>query len=563
MANEYQFIDSLGAELEALDGIHAQDIESGSGKKKAALGNYTNKLFGAPYQLLDSVDRRFPSVNANVGSEYLRNFLLHSPILHIRPGMPRYTGGDDPTSTFRQMQNIYANNESGNMSVSKSLISALASKTIFSAGSRLQRRMFGLRPTYLEYMMYVNYMCRSVAILLGLTGSGITGLPNGAFIRSDESTTKFEKFETIRWENYRMVSETYVGTSLETAKKLGTAVGLGVVAAAGKATVSFFNPLGDDFISSNSASDKIAEAWNKSMNTSISDVVTDRVQSVMFMVEPVSFSENLSNHVDQSFIESAIDGITSSVGSEIAFITGSKADTGVIGGLTEFLGSSIGSASMNLGKLVEPVVGGFMTNLFSGAIQSLKGQKMIYPDIYKSSKSTMDYEYTLTLTSPYGDIYNYYMNIIIPLMHLIALVAPRMVTSNTVASPFLIQSYIPGMCTCQMGIVSNMTIVKNPNYKNVSVHGFPLTVKVNFTIQELYNSMAISPAHDPASFMFNETLNDYMSNMAGLVPSVDTFSKQRAAMFENMGEYFEQGTFASSIGDYLTDKVTDTLFQNT
>ena len=45
MANENQFIDSLGAELEALDGIHAQDIETGSGKKKAALGNYTNKLF--------------------------------------------------------------------------------------------------------------------------------------------------------------------------------------------------------------------------------------------------------------------------------------------------------------------------------------------------------------------------------------------------------------------------------------------------------------------------------------------------------------------------------------
>lgn len=563
MANEDQFIYSLGAELEALDGVYAQDIETGSGKKKGALGNYTNKLFGAPYQLLDSVDRRFESVNGNVGSEYLRNFLLHSPILHIRPGMPKYTGGDDPTSTFRQMQKVYGDSSTDNMGVSSSLIKALAEKTIFSAGSRLQRRMFGLRPTYLEYMMYVNYMCRSVAILLGLTGSGITGLPNGAFIRSDSSTTKFEKFETIRWENYRMIGDTYVDTSLETAKKLGIATGLGVVGATGKAASSFFNPLGDNFANGKSASDTISEAWDKAMNTSVGDVITDRVQSVMFMVEPVSFTENLSNHTDQSFIESAIDGITSSVGSEIAFITGSKADTGIIGGLTEFLGSSIGSASMNLGKLVEPVTGGFMTNLFSGAIQSLKGQKMIYPDIYKSSKSTMDYEYTLTLTSPYGDIYNYYMNIIVPLMHLIALASPRMVTSNTVTSPFLVQSYIPGICTCQMGIVSNMTIVKNPNYKNVSVNGFPLTVKVNFTIQELYNSMAISPAHDPASFMFNETLNDYMSNLAGLVPSADTFAKQREAMFENMGEYFEQGTFASSIGDYLTDKVSDTLFQHT
>ena len=559
MANEEQFIDSLGAELEALDGIHAQDIETGGRNKKSALGNYTNKLFGAPYQFLDSVDRRFTSVNGNVGSEYLRNFLLHSPILHIRPGMPQYTGGDDPTSTFRQMQKVYA--DGNNMSISQSLVRVLAENTIFKAGSRLQRRMFGLRPTYLEYMMYVNYMCRSVSILLGLTGSGDTGLPNGALIRSDASTTKFEKFESIRWENYRMMENTYVDTSLETAKKLGEAAGLGVVGASAKAGANFFNPLGDKFVDGKTASDTISTAWNKAMNTSMSDVVADRVQSLMLMVEPVSFTEQLSNHTDQSFIESAIDGITGSVGSEIAFITGSKADTGIIGGLTEFLGSSIGSASMNLGKLVEPVTGGFMTNLFSGAIQSLKGQKMIYPDIYKSSKSTMDYEYTMTLTTPYGDIYNYYMNIIVPLMHLIALAAPRMVTSNTVTSPFLVQSYIPGICTCQMGIVSNMTIIKNPNYKNVSVDGFPLTVKVNFTIQELYNSMSISPAHDPASFMFNETLNDYMANLAGLVPSIDTFSKQRAAMFENMSEYFEEGTYASSIGDYLSDKVSDTLFK--
>jgi hypothetical protein len=281
------------------------------------------------------------------------------------------------------------------------------------------------------------------------------------------------------------------------------------------------------------------------------------------MVEPVSFTENLTNTTDQSFIEGAMDGLSAGVGSEIAFITGSKADTGIIGGLTSFLGSGMESASMNLGKLVEPVTGGFMSNLFSGAVQSLKGQKMIYPDIYKASNSGMDYDYSITLTTPYGDVYNYYMNIIVPLMHLIALVSPRMVTSNTVTSPFLIQSYIPGMCTCQMGIVSNMTIHKNPNLKNVSVQGFPLTVKVNFQIKELYNAMAISPANDPASFMFNETLNDYMSNIAGLIPSIDTFARQRNAMFENLNEYFDPETMASGIGDALSGKITDTLFGRT
>jgi len=133
-----------------------------------------------------------------------------------------------------------------------------------------------------------------------------------------------------------------------------------------------------------------------------------------------------------------------------------------------------------------------MTNLFSGAIGSLKGQKMIYPKIYKSSTSRgMNSEYTVTLTTPYGDIYNYFMNIIVPLLHLIALASPRLVTANTTASPYLVQSWIPGQTTCHLGIIKEMTISKNPNGKRVSVNGFPLEVKVTFIIEDLYNSMTI------------------------------------------------------------------------
>ena len=553
------FINALNAELEALDGLHAQDPETGAGLKsnKGVLGNYTTKLFGAPYQFLDSVDKRFPAINKNVGSEYLRNFLLHSPILYIKPGIPKYTGGDDPTSILREVQNVYADDH---MSFGSSLLRALLEKFVFDKGQKLQRRMFGLRPTYTEYMMYVNYMCRSMAILMGLTSTD-TGYPNGTFLND----MTFKTFEHVRWENYRMVGNSYVPSSLEHLKDIANATPLGATGKTISAGASFFNPLGDDFLNSDVAYKRMSDAWEKAMNTDIKDVIANRIQTLMFMVEPVAFTENLSNQTDQSFIESAIDGITGSIGSEIAFITGSQADTGIVGGLTEFLGSSIGSASLNLAKLVEPATGGFVTNLFSGALQSIKGQKMIYPDIYKSSNSTMDYDYAVTLTTPYGNPYNYYMDIIVPLMHLICLAAPRMVTSNTVASPFLVQTYIPGMVTCQMGIISNMTIIKNPNYKNVTVNGFPSTVRVTFQVKELYNAMSISPSHDPASFLFNECLNDYMANLAGLIPSIDTFARQRASAFQNMKEYFfgDGAEVGAAIGDYLSDKITDIFTRRT
>lgn len=555
-----KFIRTLGNELEALEGIHGQDPETGAGGKKSSLGNYTNKLFGAPYQLLDSVDKRFPSINGNLGTEYLRNFILHSPILHIRPGMPQYTGGTDPTSMKSIFQDIYlstsASDDPGKTSA-RELLRSLAQNTIFSAGSNLQRRMFGVRTTYNEYMMYVNYMCRSVAVLLGLVENGI-GLPNGAFVtKSSAGDVKFERFESIRWENYRMIGSSYVNSSLEYSKEFGKASGILAAGETVQSVAGFLNPLGDNFLSVSTASDKIMEAFDEASKLSFYQVMSKKIQSVMFMVEPISFDESITNQTDKSFIESSIDAVSGSIGSEIAFITGSKADPAIIGELTSFLGSGVESASMNLSKLVEPVTGGFTTNLFSGAIKSLKGQKLIYPDIYKASTTTMDYKFSITLTTPYGDIYNYYMNIIVPLLHLIALAAPRMVTANTTASPFLIQGYIPGMCTCQMGIISDMVIVKNPNTKHVSVNGFPLTVKVNFTIKELYNAMAISPAHDPASFMFNETLNDYMANLAGLIPSIDTYTKQRKVMFENLSEYFESGDWAAGMGDWMSTSAED------
>jgi hypothetical protein len=171
----------------------------------------------------------------------------------------------------------------------------------------------------------------------------------------------------------------------------------------------------------------------------------------------------------------------------------------------------------------------------------------------------MSYNYTVNLVSPYGDAYNYYVNIAVPLIHLICLVAPRMVNANSVSSPFLVQSYIPGMTNCQLGIIENMTITKNPDGKHVSVNGFPLTVKVNFTIKELYRNLSISPINDPQSFLFNETLNDYLCNMSGLVPSVDSYQKQRDYSFDNLSAYISGDQFLNDISSNIVEKYEDAI----
>ncbi|MCM1232971.1 MAG: hypothetical protein NC489_22830 [Ruminococcus flavefaciens] len=566
----------LGQELTALEGILGQNPETGASGKSSYLGEYTNRIFGAPYQLLDSVDRRFPSVNSNLGNEYLRNFLINSPILHIRPGMPKYTGGRQEglgTGLVNAMKDLYMDTTVGGMSAVQSLVTSLAEDTIFSSGSKFQKRMFGFREAYYNYMQHVNYMCRSMATFMSLTGG--SGFPNGTF-----GSTGFQPFASMDWSNYRMMSSSVAKSPIDILKgysgaafeALTTTVGqiaslpvkaVGALSEGASAAYAYLNPDASgaenvfDIISQKS--EELADSMTSYDAQHISQQMANKITSVEFMVEPVQFTENLSNETATSTIESMVDSITQGVGTEIAFITNSDADLGAIEGIFSFLGNTASSAAEMIGNMAESITGGFVNNVFKGALQSIKGQKMIYPEIYKSSKSSMDYEFTVTLTSPYGDIYNYYMNIVVPLMHLIALVAPRMVTANTTTSPFLVQAYIPGMCTCNLGIISQMTITKNPTTKHVSVNGFPLTVKVTFTIKELYNAMSISPANDPASFMFNETLNDYMANLAGLIPSTDTFTAQRQNAFNNMAAYMSAGGIGNDIAQEFVEKIENTV----
>lgn len=572
----------LYEELKRLEGILRQNPETGALKEKESyLGEYTNRLFGAPYQFMDTVDKKFSDVNDYLGNKYLKYIMLNSPIIHIKPGMPYYTGADKgKVEKLKDLiMSLYFGHELSDSSDAGTLLAALAKPTLFGKGSKLQRRMFGFRETYWDYMQHVNYMCRSVAVMLNLISSDTNDrYPHGTFTSTKHGINdEMESFSSMNWQNYRMFSNTYVKDPAEYFLELiGVSVGNMAKSAIYNSVKGFVNVGGKvSFVASmltNGLTGDVNDAagntvsflqsvtdsiYNKATSGSLADSVANKVSAVEFMIEPGSFQETLTNNTKPSQIAAAINGIGDELGAEIGFITNSNADTGTIGNVLSFLGNGLAEMSTNIAGLVQGVSGGFVTNLFSGAIQSIKGQKMIYPEIYESSQSTASYSFNIDLVSPYGDVYNYYMNIVVPMLHLVALASPRLVTANTTASPYIVQFYIPGQESCHLGIISNMNFNKNPNNDMVSVNGFPLEVRVEVQIKELYNSMAISPGNDPASFLFNETLNDYMANMAGLVPSVDTYVKQRKVAFKNLNLYFSSGEWVNDVVSGSLEKIED------
>jgi len=530
---EFDCVKMLETELQQLEGIQRQNPESGdnAGQSEYFYSRYTNRLFGAPYQLLHSVDFRFPNTNPNIGNEYLRNFLLNAPILEIKAGIPMYT-----------YQQNWIDEYTKRMIPGRQFTWGAVLKYLWSffTDTAPQLRMFTFANRYLEYMAHVNYMCRSMAYLLNLRlesdgdnkssntpntdSSESRAYPSGVHMQNAE---QLEPYNDCRWENYRMTNgeapkvpsaDSSLGSNLfEQTVNLGARV------------FSRSYPRMASFLAALGLFDK--ENLQASVDKGLD-------YGVKFLVEPTSVNENLENNVTESVVSQTINGLYNSVGTEVAFLMDSNALGPIGDAITSTLQGAASGLAKVTGELVSAGLGSeYVNNLTSSIGNTLRGQKMIYPQVYKDSRYSTNYSFVVHLNSPYGDVYNYYMNIIVPLMHLICLAAPRLITGNGTKAPYIVQACIPGMCTIDMGMITKMEITKNKNRSHVSVDGFPLDIDVNFTIEELYSSLPISSAFSPASFLTNETLNNYLASMAGLRPSFDTRAKVLALTEKSMQDY--------------------------
>ena len=391
----------------------------------------------------------------------------------------------------------------------------------YLSGYKPGTRMYTFTNKYLEYMSNVNYMCRAFAYLLNLDiideqNNGSSGLyPNGVHLTDH---TKLVPFKDVRWEFYRMM-----GSSSD-------------VPATKEIEMSSQRTTGENILGGMSRwfNEFLYKATGKlGVLTGLVDIEKLQISmdykydyGVKFLVEPISINESMRNTTVDSSISNAIDSLYSSFGKEVSFLMDTNALNGVTSATIAKLNELGNKALERVSTLALEGLGeNYIASLTQGALGSFRGEKMIYPKIYERSEYSNTHRFKVYLSTPYGDVYNYYMNILVPLSHLICLASPRLITGNGTKAPFIIQGSIPGMCNINMGIITDMTITKNKSTSHVSVDGFPLDVEVEFTIEELYNSLPISSAWHPESFLANESLNGYLASMSGLKPSMDATNK--------------------------------------
>ncbi len=479
----------------------------------------TMQLFGLPYQFLPSVDCRIDDINSSIGRKFIQNIILDAPVITILPGKADYLPGksDDAKVSWTNAFIKAANGDMGDL------------KAVSSEDSKGKTKFYDFKTDYMEYMRYVNILCRTCATLLELDKEEY--IING----------KKANFLHYDWKDYRWNGEPYQSTTKQ------------VFTAGAKAAKSIFEK------TVSAGSEFVGNAWGfitgdskKSKKKEIditdsTDKMTDEekdtledlfrnVHFVQFYVDPESssVSESISNTSQPSSIKGMLDSATSAV-REVAFMANSGGGAETLQKLQSMGTNMLDSLAQTLNENGgESEVKGILARILSVGSNIVSGEAVSMPDIYSGSSYTKSYQFTVHLKAIYGDKYSYYMDVLVPLMHLLALGLPKGTSANTFNSPFLVKAYMGSVFVCNLGLVTDISINKMSTTESWNVDGLCTEMDVTLGIADLYSDLAMTPSNDPVMFVNNTSLVEYLAISCGLNLIESQFTTKMSLLLGNI-----------------------------
>ena len=88
--------------------------------------------------------------------------------------------------------------------------------------------------------------------------------------------------------------------------------------------------------------------------------------------------------------------------------------------------------------------------------------------------------------------------------------------ASSYAFPPIVQCNIPGLWGTRLGMVTSVTVNKNQSGKDLSIHGYPLSVDITMTVTDLQHVLLTSPQDRASTFLNNHTMFDYIAVCAGV-----------------------------------------------
>lgn len=256
-------------------------------------------------------------------------------------------------------------------------------------------------------------------------------------------------------------------------------------------------------------------SWQNYTNSELKGFISSRESVAFYIDSDTQVSESFTNETTQSMLASSVNGL-SDTAREIQFLLGSSAGIEFEKFKAENYDSTLEEFTNFANKYASVLSSkGIVDKLTNGVLTVASGGKMIFPEIWSDSTFSRSYDINIKLTTPEADNFSWFMNIAVPMIHLIALAAPRQLGANSYQAPFLVRGYYKGFFNCDMGIITSMNIKRGDKGK-WTPNGLPTVVDIDFNLKDLYQIMSISREDKLANLIQNTALLDYIANMCGI-----------------------------------------------
>lgn len=236
-----------------------------------------------------------------------------------------------------------------------------------------------------------------------------------------------------------------------------------------------------------------------------------------------SISQTFSNSTTSSAIAEGINGI-SDTAREIQFLTGAT-----VGKQLKIQDKDAYNDILDsVDKVSDKYLNGssLFKNLAQGALTIASGGRLSFPEVWSDSSFAQSYDISMKLRTPDCDTLSWFLNICVPMIHLIAMAAPRQLSGNGYASPFLVRAFYKGLFNIETGMIDTLSFTKGKDSAWNS-DGLPTEVDVSMSIKDMYNVLFISGLKSANSkkssdllqskyILKNTGMMDYLANLCGI-----------------------------------------------
>ena len=479
-------------------------------------GDYAEKLMVQNLQGIHGIPYQFlPSVDyrltnkVSIGRKYAERIVMKMPLVLFSPGKPDFGASFSKKDKSNIVQTLLSS------TIGKGVKKGTLNKILKGEG-----RYYTFTFDYKGYYQYVNKSLRYCAIMMGI--GGVTHTTYG-----------------------------YVNNNGIVSNSWGKMGNKGIPKKKKKRKLKSFY-------------------WQNFVNTNLKGFISSKEYVAFYVDSETSISESFSN----STTESTIGGLVNSAGDlskEIQFLMGPAAGIKINAMDTESFEASydqvknIADKYLNGSKLVKRL-GEMFTTIG-------RGGKLMFPELWGDSSYSKNYNLSIKLRTPDGDKISWYLNILVPLIHLLALAAPHAMGPNGYSSPYLVRAYYKGIFNCDMGLITDIDVTKGKEGA-WTVDGLPTEVDVTITLKDLYSMFAMSGGDkslkSDINFFNNTALLDYLCSSCGInINKIETarqlecyaaFAKNRFTdIFPNMWLGFNQS--ASNLANKVYGKIIKRGYQ--